>query len=97
MFFKPATKDSFGHKLKPMLYSTFAHGRSWGCYPPYVIIDSLGILTYKATGKAGDAIFFDTKHIHSGSICKKGLRLGLVSYLGVKTARNQVLRFLGVE
>jgi hypothetical protein len=97
MFFKPATNDFLGHKLSPMLHSTFAHGRSWGCYPPYDIIDGLGIPTYKATGKAGDAIFFDTKHIHRGSICKRGHRLGLVSYLGVETARNQVLRLLGVD
>ena len=97
MFFKPATKDFLGNKLSPMLYSTFAHGRSWGCFPSIDIVDGLGISTYKATGKAGDAIFFDTKHIHRGSICKRGHRLGLVSYLGVETARNQVLRLLGVD
>lgn len=95
MFFKPATKGLLNKELKPLLHTTFAYGRRWGCYPHYSIIDDLGIQTFKGTGRAGDAIFFDTQHIHRGSICKKGHRLGLVSYLGVETTKNQILRLLG--
>jgi hypothetical protein len=97
MFFKPATKGLLHKELKPLLHTTFAYGRSWGCYPMYKIVDDLGIQTYKGTGRAGDAIFFDTLNIHRGSICKQGHRLGLVSYLGVETAKNQILRLLGVS
>lgn len=97
MFFKPATKGLLNKELKPLLHTTFAYGRSWGCYPMYKIVDDLGIQTYKGTGRAGDAIFFDTQNIHRGSICKQGHRLGLVSYLGVETAKNQILRLLGVS
>lgn len=97
MFFKPNSKSLLDNKLKPLLYTTFAHGRNWGCYPYKSIIDDLGIQTFKCTGTAGDAIFFDTLNLHRGSICKSGQRLGIVAYLGVETARNQVLRFLGVE
>ena len=57
MFFKPNTKKHLSDKLNPMLHSTFAYGRAWGNYPYYRIVDSLEIETYKATGKAGDAIF----------------------------------------
>ena len=97
MFFKPATKSLLNKELRPLLHTTYAYGRNWGCYPTYKIIDDLGIDTYKATGKAGDAIFFDTLNVHRGSICEKGNRLGLVSYLGLETSKNQILRLLGTQ
>ena len=93
MFFKPNTKKHLSDKLNPMLHSTFAYGRAWGNYPYYRIVDSLEIETYKATGKAGDAIFFDTMHIHRGSFCTNGNRLAVNAYFGVETAKNQVLAF----
>jgi hypothetical protein len=43
MFFKPATKGLLHKEFRPLLHTTFAYGRSWGCYPFHQIIDDLGI------------------------------------------------------
>ncbi|MBT5716765.1 MAG: hypothetical protein HOI70_07620 [Opitutae bacterium] len=94
MLFKPTSKRHLQDSLQPMLHTAYAYGREWGSYPYYRTVDSLGIDTVKATGKAGDAVFFDTLHIHSGSICKAGSRLAVNSYLGVSSKKNQILRLL---
>jgi ectoine hydroxylase-related dioxygenase (phytanoyl-CoA dioxygenase family) len=97
LFFKPDSKKFLKTNLKPILFSTFAFGRDWGCYPHPNIINKIDSPTIKMTGKAGDAIFFDTLHIHRGSACIKNSRTTLVYAMGVESYKNQVLRLLKVE
>ena len=96
LFFKPDTKKFLKTDLKPILYNTFAFGRDWGCYPHPNIINKIDSPIIKMTGKAGDAIFFDTLHIHRGSACIEDSRTTLTYAMGVESCKNQVLKLLKV-
>lgn len=94
LHFKPGTHKLLDTSLNPMLHSSFSHGRDWGCYPYYRTVEGLGIDTVLGTGQAGDAIFFDTLNIHSGSICQQDRRLGMNAYFSVSTPKNRLLQLV---
>ncbi|MEM1331311.1 MAG: phytanoyl-CoA dioxygenase family protein [Planctomycetota bacterium] len=60
-------------------------------YPPMPLVDKLGGEVALGTGRAGDAIVFDTLGVHSGSICWSGRRLALVMSFNARTAKNDAI------
>lgn len=65
-------------------------GLDWN-YPPLPMVYKIPGEVVLGTGRAGDAIFFDTLGVHSGSLCLSGNRLALVTYFNVATPKNDAL------
>lgn len=84
---RPPELDLFFHR-------SFAGGPIDGLdfnYPPRPLVEKLPGESVLGTGRAGDAIFFDTLGIHSGTLCWSGQRLALVAAFNVATPRNDAL------
>ena len=57
-------------------------------YPPKPLVERLPGALELGTGRAGDAIFFDSLGLHAGSICWSGARTALVTSFNAATAKN---------
>lgn len=83
--------DNF-HKIR-LLHSFFVHGVNYA-YPSPRVVTALPGEEILATGRAGDAIFFDTCGIHSGTRCFEGERLTLTVYPNSFNFKGWVLTVL---
>lgn len=92
MRFKPGTKHCFCDN-SPLIHNIFCYGLDQA-YPSEGVVRSLGGETTFATGKAGDAVFFDTAAVHSGMPCLKDHRMGIVLRFELDTVKNRIINHL---
>lgn len=86
------TRSHQAHQsLKSYYHDVFVHGVS-KAYPAEGVIETLPGEDVFGCGKAGDAYIFDTRTIHSGTVCKHGRRRVAVVAISPPTARNEWLR-----
>ena len=82
-------------ELQPVYFSIFRGGVDYA-YPPGPLVDKIDGDIVFGTGKAGDAIIFDTLGIHSGMPCVEGVRQALVStYFGNTDKTHQLQQLAG--
>lgn len=93
MKYKLKTHKPESNIVKTTIYDSATKGLDYG-YPPYPIIEKMQNEEIKATGKAGDCVFFNTLGIHSGSRCIEGRRIAIIVYYRTISSKNLYIKDL---